>query len=29
METVYALLALCEGESTGHQWIPLTKGQQR
>ena len=25
METFFALLALCEGESTGYQWIPLTK----
>ena len=25
METFSALLALCEGEFTGHRWIPLTK----
>ena len=25
METFSALLALCEGESTGHRGIPLTK----
>ena len=25
METFYALLALCEGESNSHRWIPLTK----
>ena len=24
-EKFSALLALCEGESTGHRWIPLTK----
>ena len=27
METLYALLACCEGESTGHRWISNTKGQ--
>ena len=25
METFSAPLSLCEGESTGHRWIPLTK----
>ena len=25
MEAFSALLALCEGESTGDRWIPLTK----
>ena len=25
MEPFSALLALCEGEFTGHRWIPLTK----
>ena len=29
METFSVLLALCDGESTGYQWIPLTKGQYR
>ena len=24
METVYALLAPCEGNAQGHRWIPIT-----
>ena len=27
MKTISVSLALCRGKSTGHQWIPLTKGQ--
>ena len=27
MATVSALLVLCKGESTGHWWIPITRGQ--